>query len=124
MKYVLMFTSRPDLDDAVDPELSGRVYQQIFEWFTEHGSQITEQGAELHPVSSATTVKHGDGGPVVVDGPFNEAKEVIGGFTVIDVPDLDAAVALGRSWPMLQLPGNAVEIRPVVEDYSQFENAE
>ena len=124
MKYVLMFASRPDLDDSVDPELSGQMYQQIFAWFTDNGAQITEQGAELHPVSTATTVKHGDGGPVVVDGPFSEAKEVIGGFTVIDVPDLDAAVALARSWPMLGLPGNSVEIRPMVEDYSQFENAE
>jgi hypothetical protein len=57
----------------------------------------------------------------VVDGPFNEAKEVIGGFSVIDVPHMDAAVAVTKSWPLLQLPGVAVEIRPMVEDCSQFE---
>ena len=67
------------------------------------------------PSSTALT------GAVVVDGPFNEAKEVIGGFSVIDVADMDAAIAVVKSWPMLDLPGVAVEIRPMVEDYAQFE---
>lgn len=123
MKYVLMFTSQPDLDAAVDPERTQEVYQQVFDWFESEGSagHIADGGAELHPVTTATTVRHGDGEPVVVDGPFNEAKEVVGGFTIIDVPDMDAAVALTKTWPMLSLPGNSVEIRPMIEDYSQFE---
>ena len=58
---------------------------------------------------------------MVVDGPFSEAKESIGGFTIIDVPDLDAAIAMVKEWPAIGLPGVAVEIRPMVEDYSQFE---
>ena len=41
----------------------------------------------------------------MVDGPFNEAKEVIGGFSVIDVADMDAAIALAKTWPHLELPG-------------------
>ena len=57
----------------------------------------------------------------MVDGPFNEAKEIVGGFSVIDVPDMDAAIALTKTWPQLELPGVAIEIRPMVEDYSQFE---
>ena len=40
---------------------------------------------------------------------------------VIDVPDLDAALAMAKSWPMLELEGTSVEIRPMVTDYSQFE---
>jgi hypothetical protein len=72
-------------------------------------------------LETATTVRHAPDGPVVVDGPFNEAKEVIGGFSVIDVADMDAAIAVVRTWPPLEVPGVAVEIRPMVEDYSQFE---
>ncbi len=123
MKYVLMFTSRPELDDAVDPQLAQDVYRRVWDWFQENGAagRIADGGAELHPVTTATTVKHGPDGPVVLDGPFNEAKEVIGGFTVVEVPDLDAAVAMARAWPPLQLPGVAIEIRPMVEDYSQFQ---
>jgi hypothetical protein len=116
-----MFTSRPDLDEAVDPARAEEVYKQVFGWFTENGDKFADGGAELHPVSTATSVKYGDDGPVVVDGPFNEAKEVIGGFSVIDVPDMDAAVAFTKTWPPLAFPGVAVEIRPMVTDYSQFE---
>jgi hypothetical protein len=66
-------------------------------------------------------VRSGDGGaPVVVDGPFSEAKENIGGFSIIDVPDIDAAIALVKTWPSLELPGVAIEIRPMVEDYSHM----
>jgi hypothetical protein len=123
MKYVLMFTSRPDLDEAVEPERAQAVYKRVYDWFVENGEagRIADGGAELHPVSTATSVKHGEDGPVVVDGPFNEAKEVVGGFTVIEVPDMDAAIAMARTWPPMELPGVAIEIRPMVVDYSQFE---
>ena len=72
-------------------------------------------------MTTATTVKSSADGPVVADGPFSEAKEVVGGFSVLDVADLDEAIAVARTWPMLDLPGTAVEIRPMVVDYSQFE---
>jgi hypothetical protein len=121
VKYVIMFTSTPELDAAVPPERAQEVYGRIYEWFQQNGDKIADGGAELQPVETATTVTSGTGGPVVVDGPFSEAKEVVGGFTVIDVDDLDAAIALAKTWPSLELPGNAVEIRPMVTDYSQFE---
>ena len=123
MKYVLMFTSRPDLDAALDPEQAQAVYARVYEWFGVNADHIADSGAELHPVTTATTVRHAEDGPVVVDGPFSEAKEVIGGFTVLDVADMDAAIAVARTWPMLELPGVALEIRPMVEDYSQFEES-
>lgn len=121
MKYVIMFTSTPELDAAVPPERAQEVYGRIYEWFGANAERIADSGAELHPVTTATTVRSSEDGPVVVDGPFSEAKEVIGGFSVIDVPDLDAAISLVKTWPSLELPGVAVEIRPMVVDYSQFE---
>lgn len=121
MKYVIMFTSTPELDAAVPQERAQEVYGRIFQWYQDNDAVITETGAELRPVDTATTLRHGDGGPVVVDGPFTEAREAVGGFSIIDVPDLDAAIALARTWPMLELPGTSVEIRPIVTDYSQFE---
>lgn len=121
MKYVLMFVSRPDLAAETDPEAAQAIYKRVYEWFGDNAGVMTDSGAELLGVETATTVRNGSDGAVVVDGPFNEAKEVIGGFSVIDVADMDAAIAVVRSWPMLDLPGGAVEIRPMVEDYSQFE---
>ena len=122
MKYVLMFTSRPDLDAAIQPDDWQQTYAAIFGWFTKHASVIADSGAELKGPETATSVKTGENGEVVVvDGPFSEAKESIGGFSVIDVPDLDAAIAIVKEWPALGFPGVAIEIRPMVEDYSQFE---
>ncbi|WP_109505994.1 YciI family protein [Nocardioides speluncae] len=121
MKYVVMFTSRPDLDQNVEPEHAKAVYGRIYQWFQDNGEHIADSGAELHPVTTATTVKYGESGPVVVDGPFNEAKEIIGGFSVLEAADLDGAIAIAKTWPALELPGVALEIRPMVEDYSQFE---
>ena len=116
-----MYTSRPDLTAHTDPEAAQANYKRVYEWFQENAEIMADSGAELLGIETATTVRHGDGGAVVVDGPFNEAKEVVGGFTVVDVADMDQAIAVTRTWPMLELPGVAVEIRPMVEDYSQFE---
>jgi hypothetical protein len=118
VKYVLMFTSTPELDEAFDPELGKKVYEEIFAWFEEHSraGRFAGGGAELQPVTTATTVRGSDtGSPVVTDGPFAESKEVVGGFTIIDVPDLDAALEMARSWPSLRYPGNSVEVRPIVD---------
>ncbi len=117
MKYVLMFCDTPDLYDQVSAEDAKTTYEEVFAWFdrTYSDGLIADGGAELQPVTTATTVKGGGGEPVVVDGPFSEAKEVVGGFTVIDVPDLDAALALARTWPPLKFPGVSVEVRPIVD---------
>lgn len=118
MKYVIMFTASPATDELFSTEAGQALYARVYEWFAENADHIADGGAELQPVHTATTVR---GGGVVVDGPFSEAKEVIGGFSVLDVPDLDAAIAIAKSWPMLDLPDTSVEIRPMITDYSQFE---
>ena len=123
MKYVLMYTNRPDLDAAVPAERHEEVYRAVYAWFGANDAAFVDGGAELLGPETATTVHHAEGGRrVVVDGPFSEAKENIGGFSVIDVPDIDAAIALVKTWPMLELPGNSVEIRPMVVDYSHLES--
>ncbi|MCE6997521.1 YciI family protein [Saccharothrix sp. S26] len=65
----------------------------------------------LHKPETATTLRPRDDGELVVtDGPFTETKEHIGGFSIIDVPDLDAALAWGRRLSVAcRLP---VEVRP------------
>lgn len=118
MKYVLMFAADASAMADVDPAVAQEVYGRVYQWFAENAAVITDSGAELLGAETATTVKSGG---VLVDGPFSEAKEVIGGFSVIDVPDLDAALDLAKSWPMLKFPGVCVEVRPMVVDYSQFE---
>jgi hypothetical protein len=52
---------------------------------------------ELQGTETASTVRFKDGNPVVTDGPFMEAKEVIGGYAIVDVADLGAALELTQN---------------------------
>ncbi|GAA2384157.1 YciI family protein [Dactylosporangium salmoneum] len=73
-------------------------------------------GHELEAASTATTLRAGTGAaPTPTDGPFLETKEAIGGFYVLEAPDLDAALALASRLPELRSGHAGVEIRPIVE---------
>lgn len=77
--------------------------------------------AGLHPPETATVVRVKDGELLTTDGPYIEGKEHIGGFTVIDAPDLDAALAWARKLSqVLTLDGHttglAVEVRPFYQN--------
>jgi hypothetical protein len=67
-------------------------------------------GAGLQPPETATTVKMRDGKRLVQDGPFADTKEQLGGFFLVNVPDLDAALDWAARCPVA--PGRTVEVRP------------
>lgn len=67
-------------------------------------------GGGLHPVSSATVVKNEAGKVTTTDGPYAEAKEYLGGFWIIEAPDLDAALKWATEGS--EACGGAVEVRP------------
>jgi hypothetical protein len=69
-------------------------------------------GAGLKSTPSATTVRTTKGKQSIHDGPFAESKEQLGGYYLIDVPDLDAAIAVAKKVPVLQ--DGSIEIRPVL----------
>jgi hypothetical protein len=69
---------------------------------------------QLQPASTATTVRVENGETLTTDGPFVETKEALGGYYLVDVGDLDAALELAARVPAAR-QGGAVEVRPVVE---------
>ena len=69
-------------------------------------------GARLQPIAAATTVRGKNGKPVVMDGPFAETKEQLGGYHLVECKDLDEALALARRIPTLRV-GGTIEVRPV-----------
>ena len=69
-------------------------------------------GAGLKSAAFATTIRNAKGGRTVHDGPFAESKEQVGGYYVINVPDLDAAIEVAKRMPLAE--GSAVEIRPTL----------
>ena len=68
-------------------------------------------GERLRPAWSATTVALARGRTQVLDGPYAEAKEQLGGYHIIEVPDLDAALAWARRAPTAAR--GRVEVRPI-----------
>jgi len=68
----------------------------------------------LHPADTATVVNAKDGDVLVTDGPFAEAKEQLGGFWIVDAPDLDAALKWAAEGSAAC--GGAVEVRPFQDD--------
>ena len=74
---------------------------------------ILKDSKGLHPTSAAITVRVANGKTEVLDGPYAESKEQLGGFHIIEVADLDAAIAWAARSPTA-LHG-VVEVRPVVE---------
>jgi hypothetical protein len=73
---------------------------------------VMRGGSELAPVTTATTVRVRNGKALLTDGPFAETKEQLGGYYIIDVPDLDAAIHWASKVPSA-LSGS-IEIRPQV----------
>lgn len=67
----------------------------------------------LHPASSGARVTTVDGKAKVIDGPFAEAKEIVGGYWMIDVSSRDEAIAWASRCPLA--PGDTIEIRQVFE---------
>ena len=113
MKYVLLFCGTQDDQrefDALTPEQVTRRYDAVDAWFAEHAEHVCDAQRLLHP-DTATTVRLRPGPPVMVDGPYLEGHEIVGGFAVVEVADLDEALAMATSLPV----GHAVEIRPLVD---------
>jgi hypothetical protein len=109
VKYLLLFVDSEETNSRSEAE-SHALEEKIGAWWGEH-AQAGEilSGERLQGPETATTVRHDHGTVTIVDGPFIEAKEHIGGYGLIDVNDLDAALELAKSWPW----GGVVEVRPI-----------
>jgi hypothetical protein len=107
-------TASPDV--KLDPERM-KAMMKYNEALKDAGVLITLDG--LHPPSMGARVSFATGKPVVTDGPFTEAKEVLGGYWMIDVASREAAIAWARQCPASA--NEIIEIRQVHEmtDYSE-----
>ena len=102
--YVLLMGNDPDAPgpDPSDEGLPAAWIEQVGD--AERG------GARLRPADEAITVRIRDGKQLVTHGPFAELAEQVAGYDLLDVPDLDAAMALAAAHPAARL--GVVEIRP------------
>lgn len=112
MKYVLLLTRGAWQDEATEDDQAA-IFGDIGQWFAKYYADGTiTEAHKLQDPHTATTVVIERGSSMLIDRPLLEAKEAVGGYAVVDVADLDAALELARSFPV---PDGKVEVRPVDE---------
>jgi len=111
MRYLLLIATDPALPDPEGWERMLHEYGAYTGWLQEQGLYVAADA--LGDVATATTVSTKGGTRVVTDGPFAETKELLGGYYVIDAPDLDTAIDAAARCPGAAV--GKVEIRPIVE---------
>jgi hypothetical protein len=112
MQYLLMLY----VSEAGWTKLTPAEQEQGVAAYRAYTEALTKAGVltgsnRLQPSSAATTVRIADGKPQVLDGPYADSKEQVGGYYLIDVADLDAAISWAARCPAAG--HGVVEIRPL-----------
>ena len=111
MKYLLLIY-------GTETEMYGPHRQECIERSAKLIEDLDAKGqfisaSPLQPVATATSVRIRNGKTVVTDGPFAETREALGGYYLVDVADLDEAIAIANQIPVANY--GTVEIRPLQE---------
>ena len=114
MKYALLIYAMPDPAEAGKP----RPGEGVIDSWLDYTVALKQSGAliaaeQLKRPDTATGVFLRDGKRMLTDGPFMETKEHLGGFYLVDVPDLDTALDWAAKMPVMRY--GTVEVRPVME---------
>ncbi len=113
MKYMILLYGSPDVEPAYGTPEFGKMmaeFSAINEKMIADGVLVSGEG--LQGVETATSLRVRGGKVETMDGPFATTKEHLGGYYVIDVPDLDAALRYGEMMPVAQW--GTVEVRPLM----------
>ena len=114
MKYILLIYSDEKRWNALTPEEMQRVYEGHDAYGKAmEAAGVMRGGYELKPVSTATTLRFDGGKATMLDGPFAETKEQLGGYYVIEVDNLEQALEWAAKMPGMDLGNACVEVRPL-----------
>ena len=112
MKYMLLITQGEWFSNGTEAERKASMDRVVEWWGRQFGSGKMIAGHQLQPPETATTVVVERGKYMLLDRPLLEAKEAIGGFGILDVADLDEALAIVKTMPQ---PDGKVEVRPIID---------
>ncbi len=111
MKYALLICDDESKSPSNEELDADPMHQAWVADLERRGAEL--DGYRLRPIVNATAVRVRNGETLVSDGPFAETKDFVGGIVIIDVPDLDDAIAIAAGHPYATWGG--VEIRPLWE---------
>ncbi|MEM9644971.1 MAG: YciI family protein [Planctomycetota bacterium] len=105
-KFLFVYRSSPDsMSGEASPEQIQQIMSTWQAWFQQVGDRLVDGGDGLLPVGKQVR----EGG-AVTDGPFIEGKEIVGGYSIVEVESIDEAVELSKTCPIFH-GGGWVEIR-------------
>lgn len=112
MQFLLLVYPDPELLAA----LPAAEYDRLMRGCLDHAEELKAQGKllgyqQLEPPACARTVRVREGRSTVLDGPFAETKEVLGGFNLIEAADMDEAVRIAHEFPWIRF--GSIEVRPL-----------
>jgi hypothetical protein len=114
MKYMLLIYHEEQTWDTLTEAERQKIYSEYGKFTQEiMASGHHLGGFELHPVSTATSVRVRNGQELATDGPFAETKEQLGGYYLIEATDLDEAIGIAARIPSARM--GTIEVRPVSE---------
>lgn len=111
-QYMLFFRGC-DWDRGLSPEQARQALDRVMAWFDGLNQRGIVRGGR--PLARTGAMLSREKGEVLVDGPFAESKEVVGGYLIVEVDDLDEAVTIARECPTLQR-GIEIEVRPMLDE--------
>jgi hypothetical protein len=109
-KFLFVYRNSADAYAAMTPEKAQQQMQKWEKWIGE----AMQSGWMLNPGDALTPEGRVVSAKVVTDGPFVEAKEIVGGFSIVQADSVDAAAKLAKGCPGL-LVGGTVEVRRLAE---------
>ena len=105
-KYLVLFRNQPALrQPGPSPEQMQQMFAAYNAWREKFKDDILDMGDKLESEGRVVTASR------VVDGPFAEAKEVVGGYMIVSAENYDGAVEVVRACPAIHAPGASLEIR-------------
>ncbi|MGW6277223.1 YciI family protein [Kribbella sp. NPDC055071] len=113
-KYMILIFGDEAEWTAMSSEEEKKIHEAHGEFRAKAGDAVLASG-QLEPSQTATSLRAGAAGQVAItDGPFLEAKEVLGGFYLVEAEDLDRVIALSSGLREVHVVHSGVEIRPLV----------
>jgi hypothetical protein len=114
MRYMLLIYDDPATWAKLSRAEADRLMGAYFAYTDEmRKAGVHRAGDPLKPTETATTVRVRDGKTLTTDGPFAETREQLGGYYLIDVPDLDTALRWAAKCPSAAM--GSIEVRPLME---------
>ncbi len=106
-RYLCLQRSQPGAGEKPSPAQMQELFAKFNAWKDKFQDQIVDMGGKLTRTGAVVSAEGR------VDGPFVEAKEVVGGFMIVEAESLEEALEVARESPGVAMPGSSVEVREI-----------